>query len=152
MSTADYDERLYAPTSWWLVGLVGVISVGWVFFVATPIGVAAAATAVCAVVVTAALLRFGAARITVDAAGLHAGRAVLLWQYVGAVSVLDREAARRAIGTDADARAYLMIRPYCSAAVTVGVADERDPTPYWLLSTRCPQRLAERLRARIVQD
>jgi hypothetical protein len=55
---------------------------------------------------------------------------------------LDAEAARRAAGVEADARAYLLLRPYLTRAVRVQVVDPADPTPYWLVSTRRPRTLA----------
>ena len=45
-------------------------------------------------------------------------------------------------GVDADARAYLLLRPYLKRAVRVEITDPADPTPYWLVSTRHPDRLA----------
>ena len=48
---------------------------------------------------------------------------------------------------DADARAYLLLRPYLRASVRVGIDDPADPTPYWLVSTRRPERLAAALVA-----
>jgi hypothetical protein len=48
-------------------------------------------------------------------------------------------------GRDADARAYLLLRPYVRRAVRIEITDPRDTTPYWLLSTRHPERLAAAL-------
>jgi hypothetical protein len=45
-------------------------------------------------------------------------------------------------GPGADARAYLLLRPYLKRAVKVEITDPADPAPYWLLSTRHPDRLA----------
>ena len=42
----------------------------------------------------------------------------------------------RAAGVDADARAYLLLRPYLKRAVKVEITDPADPAPYWLVSTR----------------
>jgi hypothetical protein len=42
-------------------------------------------------------------------------------------------------GRDADARAYLLLRPYLKRAVRVEITDPADPTPYWLVSTRHPK-------------
>ena len=50
-------------------------------------------------------------------------------------------------GRDADARAYLLLRPYLKRAVRVEITDPADPTPYWLVSTRHPDELAARSRA-----
>jgi len=41
--------------------------------------------------------------------------------------------------------AFLVIRPYLKSAVQVAVEDPADPTPYWLLSTRRPDRLVAAL-------
>jgi hypothetical protein len=38
-----------------------------------------------------------------------------------------------------------MLRPYLSRAVRVEIDDPADPAPYWLLSTRHPERLAAAL-------
>ena len=72
--------------------------------------------------------------------------------FVGKVETLGGEEVRRQLGVDADARAFLVYRAYIKTAVKVEVTDTRDPTPYWLISTRDPATLAERLRAASVQD
>ena len=38
------------------------------------------------------------------------------------------------------------LRPYLSRAVRIGIDDPADPTPYWLVSSRRPDRLAAALR------
>ena len=53
---------------------------------------------------------------------------------------------------DADARAYLLLRPYLSRAVMVPVDDPADPTPYWLVSTRRPDELVAALDAAASAD
>lgn len=147
-----YAERLFPPWSWWLLGLLFVVSVGWAFFVATPMVATVVAVVVTTALVGALLVRVGQVRIVVDDTSLRAGRAVLPRQHVGEVAALDAAATRRTIGPGADARAYLVTRPYVATAVRVTVDDDRDPTPYWLVSTRHPDRLAESLRGRVQQD
>ncbi len=151
-SDAPYAERLYVPVSWWLLGALFVVSVGWAFFVATPLVAALVATVVTSLLVGALLLNFGAAQVRVDAEALHAGRAVLPLGNVGAVEALDAAATRRLLGPGADARAFLVTRPYCRTAVRVEVQDATDPTPYWVISSRQPARLASHLSRRAVQD
>ena len=46
---------------------------------------------------------------------------------------------------EADARAFLLLRPYVKTAVRVDLEDPADPTPYWLLSSRRPEALAAAL-------
>ena len=45
-------------------------------------------------------------------------------------------------GPEANARAYLVLRPYLKRAVKVEITDPADPTPYWLVSSRRPEDLA----------
>ena len=63
------------------------------------------------------------------------------------VHALDAEETRRVAGPEADARAYLLLRPYLKRAVRVEIADTDDPAPYWLLSSRHPEELARAVRA-----
>ena len=63
----------------------------------------------------------------------------------GPVQALDEQGTRRLRGVDADARAYLALRPYVARAVRVQVEDPADSTPYWLVSSRRPERLVAAL-------
>jgi hypothetical protein len=47
---------------------------------------------------------------------------------------------------DADARAYLLLRPYLKRGVRVDIVDPDDPTPYWLVSCRRPEDLVSAVR------
>jgi hypothetical protein len=138
----EYDERLRVPVRWWLLTAAFLVSMLAAFLVATPLWVARAGTAVLTLAVAGVLVGYGAARLSVRDGRLHAGRARISASYVGEVEVLDAAAAHRLAGRDADARAYLLLRPYVHTAVRVQIADAADPTPYWLLATRQPDRLA----------
>jgi Protein of unknown function (DUF3093) len=147
-----YRERLAVPPSWW-VGAAGLGLVVVVILAVT--GLSWLAIVASALVVTTAvgwgLYRYGA-EIVVSPAGLGAGRALLPWWACGAVAVVGSERARAAFGVEADARAYLLLRSYCPGAVRVEVDDPDDPTPYWLLSSRQPERLADHIRAHAMRD
>src|SRR5262249_33519833 len=105
-----YQEALTAPASWWLLGALFVVGVGWAFLVSTPPPVPLIAALVAAAVVGYTLWHYGSARIVVDGAGLRAGRARLPWASIGAAEPLDAAATRAALGVDADVRAYLLVR------------------------------------------
>jgi hypothetical protein len=115
------------------------------FLVATPLWVAILGTAVVGGGLLALFVGYGAARISVADGVLRAGRARISLEHVGEVQALRAEDAHRLAGRDADARAYLLLRPYLRRAVRVAIDDPADPTPYWLLSTRRPDRLAAAL-------
>jgi len=105
--------------------------------------VAVVAGVVTAAGVAAALLWYGSIRLRVDAVGLHVGRAVLEWPYVGEVTVHDRASTRSRLGAGADHAAWLLVRGFVPGSVEVTVNDPADPHPYWLVSTRDPEGLAQ---------
>jgi hypothetical protein len=152
MTSPPYRERLTVSPAWWLLGLLFVVAVSWAFLVATPLVVAAIAAGITLVVVVWAMLHYGSLVISVDERGLMAGRATLPWSSIGPVEALDAAATRRVLGVDADARAFLVVRAYCSGSVRVVLRDDIDPTPYWLVSTRHPESLASRLGRSTMQD
>jgi hypothetical protein len=107
--------------------------------------VAFAVTGTLFVGAAALFVGYGAARISVADATFRAGRAQIPVHLLGAPVALDAQASRLLAGMDADARAYLLLRPYVKRSVQVPVTDPADPTPYWLVSTRHPDRLAQAL-------
>lgn len=135
------------PPVWWLLaaGLAGSV---WLAYqhpygptVSLPAGVGVLALA------GVLLVGYGRALVAAGPEGFTAGRATLPTWAIGRVTVLDAEAAVAVRGRDADPRAYLLIRGYVPSAVRVEVDDPDDPVPYWLVSTRHPERLATALRA-----
>jgi hypothetical protein len=146
-SPRTYDERLGVPLRWWALATMFLASVLIAFLVATPVWVSFAVTGVLLAAVVAIFVGYGAARVRVVDGELHAGRAAIPVAVLGEVTVLDAEERRLMAGRDADARAFLLLRPYVRRAVRVDVTDPADPTPYWLVATRHPQRLAKALAA-----
>jgi hypothetical protein len=142
----DYEETLWAPLSWWWMGAGAVVAVWWCFFVAAPASWAWTAAVVSTGAVFGGLLRYSRTTVTTGPGGLHAGRAVLPSAHIGQVDALDADQTRRLLGVEADARAHLLVRAYCGGAVKVAVRDDRDPTPYWVVSSRRPGELARQLR------
>lgn len=137
-----YRERLWVPASWWIIGLVVGLSVamalGFYFGPWVMLGL----VVVTALALAAWLLWYGSLRIDVDGSGLRVGGNHVEWAYVGDVTALDAAATHERMGPRADAAAALMTRPYVKTAVEVQIVDAEDPHPYWLVSTRRPNRLA----------
>ncbi len=138
-----YRERLWPPA--WLhvvtllivpAGMLVLLPVNLVVAIVVPIVVYAALTV--SLIATAPV-------IEIDREGLRAGRAVLPASNVGAATPLRGEAARDALGPGLDARAWLMIRGWIAPVVRIGVEDDRDPAPYWILSTRRPEEIVAAL-------
>ncbi|MEV7396203.1 DUF3093 domain-containing protein [Aeromicrobium sp. NPDC092404] len=140
-----YRERLTAPVSWWLAALLSGAVWGWIMLVATNWPIAIATTVLVAGAGAFLVWRYGSLLIRVDAAGLTVGRARVESEHLGAVRPLNRSDYRLTLGTGADARAYLVTRPYLDRGVLVPITDDTDPTPYWLVSSRRPDALAAAL-------
>jgi hypothetical protein len=145
VSTPSYAERLYVPLRWWVQAIM-FIATGWIaMIVSMPTFWAWFFTAVLLALLSGWFLSLGSARIAVVDGRLQAGRASIEAGFLGRAEALDPEAARLVAGRDADARAFLLLRPYLHRAVKVEINDPADPAPYWLLSTRRPDKLAAAL-------
>jgi hypothetical protein len=140
--SASYSERLGVPLRWWVQGTMLIATFWLAFVVSTPALVAWSATAVLLAIMVVVLWSYGSPRVEVCDGWLRAGRARIAGEFLGAAEPLDAAETRRVAGRDADVRAYLLLRPYLKRSVKVAVHDRRDPTPYWLISTRDPLALA----------
>ncbi|MFC7302729.1 DUF3093 domain-containing protein [Streptomyces monticola] len=144
LSAENYDERLTAPRSWWVItGLIG-ISGGLILLPlgALPmLGGLIGAAALAAVAVSS----YGSARIRVVAGSLIAGDARLPLSALGPAEPLDADEARAWRTHKADPRAFMLLRSYVPTAVRIPVTDPQDPTPYLYLSTRNPEALVAEL-------
>lgn len=130
------------PISYWLIagafGVTFIVAIGGYFAA----GWFAAVGGVGVAVIVGALAAFGGVRVRVDDQGLRVGRSVLDWRYVAAVRALDADQLRRRLGPEADARAFLVVRPYLRHGVEVTVDDAADPHPYWVVGSRHASELA----------
>jgi hypothetical protein len=143
----DYDERLSVPLRWWVQGTMLVATFWLAVIVALPPAAAWIVSGVAGALVAAGLWTYGAQRIQVADGVFRAGPARISVAHLGPADSLDAESTRRVAGRDADARAYLLLRPYLKRAVQVAITDPADPTPYWLVGTRRPDELAQVLGA-----
>ena len=137
-----HHEQLSVPLRWWVQGTMLVATFWLAFIVSMPAGLAWASTGVLVLAMVGLFLGYGAPRVEVADGWLRAGRARISGEFLRGAEPLDPDATRRAAGVEADARAYLLLRPYLKRSVRVRVHDPADPTPYWLVSTRHPEQLA----------
>jgi hypothetical protein len=143
----DYAERLTVPLRWWAQGTMFVATLWLAVLAATPEIFAWSVTAVAMAVLVALFVGYGRPKVSVDGTTFRAGRAHIPLDLVGPVTALDADGVRRQAGVEADARAYLLLRPYLKRGVRVDIADPADPTPYWLISSRRPDALVSALEA-----
>lgn len=141
----EYHERLYVPLRWWVQATMFLATVWLAFTVALPAWIAWTASGAMLAFVFGMFAWVGATKVEVRDGVLYAGPARIGVEFLGAVEPLDKDATRRVHGVDADVRAFLHTRPYVSRSVKVTITDPADPTPYWLVSTRHPRKLAAAL-------
>jgi hypothetical protein len=86
-------------------------------------------------------------RIEIANGTLRVGKATIGLEYVGAASAFTGEHAIAERGPNLDARAWTRFRAWIGPVVRLEIVDDADPTPYWLFSTRRPQKLVAALRS-----
>ena len=140
-----FRERLTVPIMWWVLASLFALSV--LLAVGAYLGpVWGIGTALATVMVATAIFISAAVVISIDAREIRIGRASIEHAYIASSQALAAEEARQRAGVGADARAHLVLRPYVRTAVEITLDDPEDPVPYWLVSTRHPQQLAEALK------
>jgi Protein of unknown function (DUF3093) len=137
-----YRERLRAPVTWWVVGMVSMAIFGAIVWTGFNAVITIAVFAALFSLVAAFLLNWGRATIEVSGGELRVANATLPLAAAGEVTPLDEAQARALRGPHADPRAYVLIRPYLSHAVYVEVTAPNSGCPYWLIATRHPAELA----------
>jgi hypothetical protein len=76
---------------------------------------------------------------------LIVGGAHIDLKYLGEVKSLNRDEMRLLRTRDADPAAFLAIKFWISTGVKITLNDQRDPTPYWLVSCRKMEELKSTL-------
>lgn len=88
------------------------------------------------------LLTAGRVQVRVTADGvLHAHKASLPRAVISRGGAIPATAKSAALGRQLDPAAYLMHRSWVRTLVVLVLDDPDDPTPYWLVSTRHPERV-----------
>lgn len=144
--TVRYRERLSVPWWWWLPGL------GLAALIAYEVNMGIeglpdwAPYAVLLPVAAVVLVWFGRAEIRVVGGAdgdteLWVGAAHLPVGVMAKSAEVPRTAKSAALGRQLDPAAYVVHRAWVGPMVLLVLDDPEDPTPYWLVSTRHPERL-----------
>ena len=137
----SYRERLLVPVSYWLLAVPSIAFLGAeAWFIAGGI-VPPLTLAILAVIAAIFLINWGNATVEVAGGVLRAGRDTLPLSEASEIVPLDEKQAALLRGPRADPAAHLFLRPYVKRGVYIAIADPSDGVPYWLVSTRHPDRL-----------
>lgn len=80
--------------------------------------------------------------IIIDSKELRIERAHIEVKYLGKVTILDSPAMRLLRTRDADPAAFLAIKFWAPTGIKIEVTDPRDPTPYWLITSKRGKEIA----------
>ena len=150
LQTVRYREQLWVPWWWWPLGFFGMgllayeVRLGlrtlppWLPFAAM------------FAVTAAALLWLGRVRVQVSTGDggteLWAGEAHLPASVIARAAEVPRSAKSAALGRQLDPAACGVHRGWVGPMVLLVLDDPDDPTPYWLVSCRHPERLLAALQ------
>lgn len=139
--TTRYAERLTVTWYWWPLPLLGAA----ILAAEVHMGYAGVRAwlpyAILLPVTVLVLLRMGRTVVRVTDEELWVGDAHLPVRFVGEVEIISAKHKRVALGRDLDPSAFVLHRGWIGPLVRVHLTDPDDPTPYWLFSTRHPDRL-----------
>jgi hypothetical protein len=137
---ATYVERLSVRGRWWTVVVAVAVFGSAELFVGFDGRVIAVVVA--AIVLPTIVLLAWAGRMTlvVDDTGISVNGQRMPFDEMESVEGLDAAHTRLVLGPQADPASKLFVRGYIREAVLVRPL-RSAPTPYWLISTRHPQRV-----------
>jgi hypothetical protein len=93
-----------------------------------------------------ALLIFRAPKIVVSKTELWVGKVAISRDLIGDTQVIPKEEIFEERGPKLDPAAHKVFQGTVKTAIKIRITDPDDPTPYWLVSTRNPVKLAEVLK------
>ena len=141
-----YSERLRTPWWWYPAGVFIAGLLAAEFHIAgyhltdwIPFGT---------LIPLAVVIVWSLGRSTLQIAGgeLRIRGAHIPLRYVSGSVALDDRTLRRVVGREGDPRAFVSIRPWVGPGVQVWLDDPGDPTPYWVVSSRHPDRVVDAIR------
>jgi len=149
--TVRYRERLWVPWFWWPLGF------GLASLIALEVNAAVAGMpnwggfVLMFAIATGVLLWLGRYQVLVvenaDGVELVAGQAHLPTSVITRSAEVPKTAKSAALGRQLDPAAFVLHRGWVGPLVLVVLDDPDDPTPYWLISCRHPERVLSALRS-----
>lgn len=86
---------------------------------------------------------FSSPLIVSDGITLLARNAEIPLKFLANAEIIAKERQFEELGRNLDARAWVCIQASVKKLVKIEVEDPQDPTPYWLLTTRHPEKLVQ---------
>lgn len=143
---SEHRERMGIPASWVIVAAAAVVTLGWVFFVATGPVITAAASIPVAVILSFLLVRTARVLIVTDETGVSVGDAHLPRAWIGSVTDLRGKEWQDSLRAAGGGGSWLRIRNHRDGGVVVENTDPDDPITRWFISSGDPATFAAAIR------
>ena len=135
-----YSERV-TPSWFAFLPLLAIFPTFWLAF--APINlIAGLASGLAVTALVAFLMVHLSPRITVQQGRLTVSGVSLETEFIGQVQVIPKTEAFAEKGPKLNANAYLALQSSRKGLLKIHLTDSRDITPYWLISSRNPGKLA----------
>ena len=145
MSTTTFREVIRPPL--WLIAFIYFMLFSLVLAIwAAFDNRTAIVAAIFAIVIGAVALYKIKGEIICNGLELRVGRAHIGYEFCGDVTVLSRTEFLKARTREVDPAAHLALFFWISEGVKIEVTDPRDPTPYWLISTKQGKEIKQALQ------
>jgi len=146
---AGYLERLRTPWWWYPLAILAAVLLGAEFDVVMPQFLVGVPVLVAIVIPVGLVWRLSRGAVRVADGRVTAGGRSIAVAEIDQLYPLRAEELRQLVGRHGDPSAYTFVRPWAPAGVqlvlTPRPAGEREP--YWVLSSRHPDRLAAAIQA-----
>lgn len=149
---ASYRERLRAPYWWYPIGIFVAVLLGAEFHMSGQVLTDWLPYAILVPLACLIVWRTGSQQLVISDGQVHVRDAHLPLDVVRGVVGLDTATLRRVVGREGDPAAFVAIRPWIGPGVQFWLDDPDDPTPYWIVSTRRPERVVAFVREQIGQQ
>lgn len=152
-----YRERLYTPWWWYIAALAVAVLLGSEVAVAIPTPWSWIVIGLLVVVSVGAVWRFSSGIVTVTGTSLTVADATLPLADIRRAIRLSPNELRKLVGRHSDPAAQVFVRSWIGPGLQLvlhdahGAADSADRVPYWVVSTRHPDRLLAALGAASVE-
>ena len=137
-----YREVIRMPL--WLLAIIYFFLLSLVLSIGAALGNTAA---IISLLVSTALLVLialkSALKIEITDEELRIGRAHIELKFVSSIQTLTATEMATLRTRDANPAAFLAIRFWSPAGVRIAINDSRDPTPYWLVTSKNPLELSK---------
>ncbi len=141
----EYSERLHTPWWWYVVGVAVALVLAAEFQGSQQLALTLIPWILLPTLAAGVTFFIGRTKVTVTEQELRIRGAHVPLRYVSGAIALDQRSLRRLVGRDGDPQAFVAIRPWIGPGLQVLLNDADDPTPYWVLSSRHPEKLVQLL-------